>query len=180
MRPIKSKRRPIGIYIAIVILGYALVGAFTNDIYLPGRRTDGVHLHYDAIFPALVGIALFALSFFLEDLDKTGNNLRFRRALLVASVFSMVWCCYVIINPPGKRTATEQECRQAFAKLEGFAGSIGADRDSSDFFRARGARCEIEPILKTFYVCVERAEKATDVNGCSEESRMLFERKNAS
>jgi hypothetical protein len=180
LRPIKSTRRPIGTYIAIAILGYGLLGALTNDIYLPGRHTDGVHLHYDAISPALVGIALFALSFFLEDLDKTRNNLLFRRILLVASICSMAWCCYVIINPPGKRAATLQECRQTFIKLESFAGSIGADSDSADFFRARRARCDIEPILKTFYACVERAKKATDVNECSQEARTLFERKNAS
>ena len=180
MRPVKSKRRPIGTYIAIAILGYALVGALTNDIYLPGRRSGGVHLHYEAITPALVGIAFFALTFFLDDLGKTRNNLRFRRILLGASILSMIWCCYVLINPSAKKVATEPECRQTFAKLEGFVRSIDTDDSGTVFFRTRGARCGTEPILKTFHDCVERAKKAVDVNECSRESSMLFERKNAS
>lgn len=179
MRATKSKLRPVGIYIAIAILIYALVGALTNDIYLPGRRTDGVHLHHEAISPALFGMALFALTFFLGDLKKSRSILFVRRALFVGSAFSMALCFYFIAKPSGKTVATTQECQETFAKLEAFAGSSAASGDGTDFFRELGMQCASAPILKSFHSCVERAKKPADVNGCSEESRMLFERKNA-
>ncbi len=179
LRATKSKFRPVGIYIAIAILIYALVGALANDIYLPGRRTNGIHLHHEAISPALFGMALFALTFFLEDLKKSRNILLVRRALLVGSVLSMALCFYFIMNPSGKKVATTQECQETFARLETFANSSATDSGATGFFSERSTQCASAPILKSFHNCVRRAKTPADVNGCSGESRMLFERKNA-
>jgi hypothetical protein len=175
----RSRLRPVGTYTGIFVLVYGVTGAITNDLFIPGKRTAGVHLHYDAIPPALLGIGLFAFASFLEDFNRTSRLLVVRRVLMGGAICCMFWSLYFIVNPYGKRVATTPECEETFSRLGSFASSTNGDNSASDFFAQRAAQCIREPILRSFHDCVQRANTPTDVNECHAETRDLYERKNA-
>lgn len=180
MRRLKPKLSAAGFYIASVLIAYALAGALANDIYIPGRRTSGLHLHYEAIAPAVLGISLFALTFVLDQFQNTDALRRARWVLVTGSVCAFAWSLYFIISPTGKRLATEQECQATYAKLAAFTGSLSGEDAITEHIAALGAKCKTSPILKTYHDCVARANVPHEVNKCHAESEMLYERKNAS
>jgi hypothetical protein len=175
----KPELKATGFYIALVLVIYALVGALSNDIYLPGRRTSGVHLHYEAVPPALLGIVLFALTFPLVHFRKSVWLDRTRRALQIGAILSMSLSFYFIINPSGKKLATTEECQATFSRLAAFTQEVSSDGHIEKFLQERGSRCHSAPILKSYHACIARAQKPADVNRCHGESEMLFKRKNA-
>jgi hypothetical protein len=107
-----------GFYTAIALIVYALIGAITNDLYIPGRRSGGVHLHNEAIPPALLGIFLAALTLPLQHFRKTTWLARTRIALLAGAALSMLLCFYFIAFPSGRRLASVEQCQATFARIE--------------------------------------------------------------
>jgi hypothetical protein len=179
MQRSKPEFKAAGFYLAIALILYALVGALSNDIYLPGRRTSGIHLHYEAVPPALLGIILFALTFPLDHFRKSAWLDRTRRALQIGAVFSMSFSFYFVINPSGKKVATTEECQATFSKLAAFTTELSGDGHLEKLLQERGSRCQGAPILKTYHSCIARAQKPADVNSCHGESEMIFKRRNA-
>jgi hypothetical protein len=180
MKRNKRKLKATGFYIAIALVVYALVGAVANDIYLPGRRTSGIHLHYEAVPPALLGITLFALTFPLFHFRRSAWFDRTCCALKIGAALSMSLSLYFIINPSGKQLATTEECQATFSKLASLTRELSSDGYLEKHFQERGAQCDSAPILRTYHACVDRARKPADINRCHGESEMLFKRKNAS
>src|SRR5690606_24616936 len=105
MKRNKQNPKATGFYIAIALVVYALVGAVANDIYLPGRRTSGIHLHYEAVPPALLGITLFALTFPLAHFRRSAWLDRACRALKIGAALSIALSFYFVISPSGKKLA---------------------------------------------------------------------------
>lgn len=170
----------IGFYIAIALIAYGLLGAVFDDLYLPGRRGRGLHLHHEAIPPALLGIILFALTFPLSHFRESIWLVRTRIALNVGAALSLLLCLYFIIQPSGRRLASIEECQATFVKLEGLAATMTDDRHIQDLLRQRRSECDTSPILKSYHACVVRADRPADVNGCHGEAEALFKRRNAS
>lgn len=127
MKRNKRKLKATGFYIAIALVVYALVGAVANDIYLPGRRTSGIHLHYEAVPPALLGITLFALTFPLFHFRRSAWFDRTCCALKIGAALSMSLSLYFIINPSGKQLATTEECQATFSKLASLTRELSSD-----------------------------------------------------
>ena len=50
----QHKGRVYGLYAAIALIAYALLGDVFNDQYIPRKYGRGLHLHYDAIPPAVM------------------------------------------------------------------------------------------------------------------------------
>lgn len=175
-------RRPalVWLYVAAALLAYALVGAFLNDLYIPGRRGRGLHLHNEAVAPGLLGI--FLLSFaLLVDVFRPGRwTVPVRRALFAASAAAFLYCLHVIAHPYGKRLATNEECERTFLRIDTLSRSVSGDGAISGWLHERASRCAQEPVLKSYHDCVMRAEAPHDINGCSSESEMLHERVNGS
>ena len=179
MRPEGRRFRATGFYAAAALIAYGLYGAFTNDLYIPGRRGDGVHLHFDAIAPALLGITLFALTLVFDHFKKTVLVTWMVRALKVGALVSMAFALHAFFRPAGREVATFAECQATFKKLAFLTRELSSDGVLAKILEEEGMRCREAPILKTYYECVERAEVPSDVNGCHDFSKMLFERKNA-
>ncbi len=169
-----------GFYVAIALIAYALIGAATNDLYLPGRHGRGVHLRYETIPPALLAITLYALTFPLSHFRESIWLARTTRALKVGAAASVLLCAYFIIAPTGKRLASVEECQATFLKLEKFTGEMTEDNGIRALLRERGSECTTTPILKAYYACVDRAELPADVNACHREAEALYERGNSS
>ena len=171
------KRSYIGIYITIIILLYALIGGMSFDIYVPTGRRIGGHLLEEAIPPAMLSIALFALAFFVGHLKESKGMLLARRLLLIGSGLSMLWAFYFVAFPTGQKTVTTEQCQATFAKLSAYLSPTG---EGNEFFVGLASECESKPMSKVFYECVERARRAEDTDQCDEEAQWWLERKNSS
>ncbi len=179
MRRERQKFRATGFYLAAALIAYAVIGAYANDLYIPGRRGRGVHLHFEAIGPALLAITLFALIFVLDHFRKTETTDWIVRFLKIGAIVAFAFSLYAIVRPSGKEVATVEECRATFSKLASLTRDISSDGTFATFLEEEGARCPEAPILRTYYECIDRAKVPADVNGCQDLSKALFERKNA-
>lgn len=179
MRRQRQKFRAAGFYVAAALIAYGLYGAFANDLYIPGRRGNGVHLHFEAIAPALLGITLFALTFVFDHFTKTLTVEWIVRALKVGAVVSMAFAFYAIVRPSGKELATVEECQATFRKLGSLTQELSSDEVLAKILEEEGKRCSEAPILRTYHECVDRAKVPSDINGCQDLSKILFDRKNA-
>ena len=181
--PVQNRRQKYqvaGLYVAIALMAYALAGSMLNDIYMPGRRGRGVHVHYEALFPAAMALVLLATKSFLDSL---GNVDRYKiiQKLLTAGIFvSFFFSLYYIAFPSGKRLATVDQCQFTFKKIGNFAADFSNEGEFASLMYERSSQCAKQPILKSYYQCVYRAVKPSDINSCQRESEVAFNRKNAS
>lgn len=179
-----QRRRPTlkatGFYIAAAIIGYALVGALLDNIYLPGKYGDGVHLHNEAIPPALLGLTLFALTFPLMHFRESAWVERADKALKTGAILCMVLSLHFVASPSGRELATLEECHATVSRMEAFTRELSDGAYISKMFQEERARCAESPMLKTFHECIERAREPHDANHCRDESIRQFERKNSS
>lgn len=178
----KRQRDPVtvyGLYIAVALLAYGILGAFLNDIYFPGKRTRGVHFHYETLPPVLLCICFVALQLVLEDFKEYPWTRFVRVGLKAGVIVSLGYAFFLMINPPGRRTVSAAECQTAYARIARFAQDSGGDDSARAFFHGLAEQCEESPMLKTFHSCVMKARVGPDINGCSDEARRLYEQKNA-
>ncbi|TKS54863.1 hypothetical protein E4582_08890 [Luteimonas yindakuii] len=175
----RSRVSAAGFYIAIALIAYALIGALSNNLYLPGKYSRGLYLHEDAIPPALLGIVLFALLFPLSHFRDSAWLRRARVVLKVGAALSMLACLYVIANPSGRRLATTAECQQTFRKLAHFAGEMSGDGHVQAWLAERSSQCASAPILASYHHCIARAQQPAETNDCARQAEDLFQRDNA-
>ena len=175
----RSRYKATGFYIAAALIAYAVIGAYVNDLYIPGRRGRGVHLHFEAIGPALLAITLYALTFVFAHFRQTQAIEWIVRGLKVGAVTAFALSLYAIARPSGKAVATVEECRATFSKLASLTREISSDGSFAILLEEEGARCPEAPILRSYYECIDRAKAPSDVNGCQSLSKILSERKNA-
>lgn len=169
-----------GFYAAIALVAYAVYGALSNDLYLPGRRSGGIHLHHEALPPALLGIALYALTLPLAHFRQTPWLVRGQRLLQVGALLAAGWALYAIAKPSGKALATTAECQATFVRIQALAFELDPSPAIQQFFEQRRAECAAMRMLKSYHDCVARATVASDINRCDGESKRLAERRNAS
>jgi hypothetical protein len=167
-----------GLYVAAALLAYAVVGALLNDLYIPGRRTDGTHLHYESIAPAAVAIACIAAKFALTSF-KTNHPKLIQSTLTALAIAFFLASLYYVVRPSGARIATQTECHETFERLSAFVTEFDQKSIAAKILLERGQQCPDMPILKTYHECVMRARSAADTNDCASESEALLNRKNA-
>lgn len=180
MQDRRPKYQVTALYVAIALMAYAVAGSMLNDIYVPGRRGRGVHIHYEALFPAAMSLVLLATKYFLDSL---GNEDRYKviQKLLTVGIFvSICFSLYYIAFPSGKRLATVDQCQFTFKKIGKFAADFSSEGEFASLMYERSSHCAKQPILKSYYQCVDRAVKPSDINSCQRESEIAFNRENAS
>jgi hypothetical protein len=93
---IPLRQRIINSLLALFLIGYGLVGLIQDDIYIPGRRSRGWHLHgVPAIimFVAMACAALVCVSVIVDHFDRRDNERQYK---LFAHVFQIAgWVCFV-------------------------------------------------------------------------------------
>lgn len=123
----RTKYKVFGLYVAIALIAYALAGAIFNAIYIPGRRTRGIHLHYEAIPPAALGITLVAFKSVLGCFKSSRRLELMQRILTAFAIISFSFSLYFVARPSGKALATTKECQATFAKLGSFVATISEE-----------------------------------------------------
>lgn len=69
--------RKLNIGISLLLLGYGGYGIYVNDLYLPSRRSRGVHLHDEPaliMYGAFICGSLVMLSVVIDHYDKRDNE----------------------------------------------------------------------------------------------------------
>ncbi|MDB5802350.1 MAG: hypothetical protein JWL63_3289 [Rhodocyclales bacterium] len=66
---------------SVLLIIYGSCGIYGNDLYIPGKRGRGVHLHNGAawlMFGALISCSLFLLSVVVDHYDTRNNETNYR------------------------------------------------------------------------------------------------------
>jgi len=171
----RHRGRVYGLYAAIALITYALLGDVFNDLYIPGRYGRGIHLHYEAIPPAVLAIVLLACKLLVDTLSPIRHERWVQRGLTVAAILAFAWSLYLVGNPTGRRLASLEDCRATFDRI----ATMVDDASWQGMVRERSAACAREPILDTYHQCVVAARKPQDINRCGPYAQHLFERKNS-
>ncbi|WP_394001969.1 hypothetical protein ACF3M1_14980 [Luteimonas sp. WGS1318] len=179
MRRTTPKGRVTGLYIAIALIAYALAGDVFNDLYLPGRRRGGLHLHNEAIPPAVLAILLIAAKFLVDAFGPFPRERLVHRSLTILAVLAFGGSFYLIGNPSGRTFATVEECQATYTKLAALMDEATGDMTFHDHVVSLQATCTDQPMLRTYQRCVADASRPADINGCESQARRLSERDNA-
>lgn len=78
---IPAKERVNHIIFSLLIFAYGGYGIWVNDLYVPGRRSRGVHLHDGPawlMFGAIVCACVVMLSIVLDHYDRRNNERHYR------------------------------------------------------------------------------------------------------
>jgi hypothetical protein len=74
---IPINERILNIIISMSFLAYGLYGLYKGEIYIPGKRGDGMHLYGEAVWIMLAGLicgAIVFISVVLDHYDKRDNE----------------------------------------------------------------------------------------------------------
>ncbi len=176
MRASTRTGRAVGLYAAIALIAYALLGDVLDDLYLPGRRGRGLHLHNEAIPPAVVALCLLAAKCLVDAVGPIRHEQRVQRTLTVLAVLALGWTMAIVAFPPGKALATETQCRATFVRIDALLADAGGDAALSGMLRERATACPQQPVLAHYARCVAEARVPTDLNACDREATWRFER----
>jgi TRAP-type C4-dicarboxylate transport system permease small subunit len=80
---------------SIFLLLYGGYGIWVNDLYLPGKRSKGIHLHDVpawVMYGAFICACLVMLSVIVDHYDKRNNEINYKR---FADIFRVLgWCFF--------------------------------------------------------------------------------------
>ena len=68
--------------ISIALMTYGAFGLWINDLYIPGKRSKGIHLHGIAawvMYGAFLGACLALLSVVVDHYDRRNNELQYKQ-----------------------------------------------------------------------------------------------------
>lgn len=95
---IPLKTRTINIIASIGLIGYGTVGLYINDLYLPGKRSRGIHLHDEPAFimyAAFICASLVMLSVAIDHYDQRNNEEKYK---IFSRVFSYIGWGFFILS----------------------------------------------------------------------------------
>ncbi len=92
---IPSKERVQNLLFSILLFAYGSYGVYANDLYIPGKRSKGVHLHDFAawaMYGAMLCACLVLFSVIVDHYDRRNNEKHYR---WLANVFKFLgWGCF--------------------------------------------------------------------------------------
>ena len=90
-------QRVLNSLLAIGLLTYGIVGLVLDDIYVPGKRNRGIHLHGGpaiTMFAAMVCAVLVLLAVVVDHYDRRDNERHYK---LFATIFQIAgWGCFAV------------------------------------------------------------------------------------
>jgi len=94
---IPVKTRTINIIGSIALIGYGTIGLYINDLYLPGKRSRGIHLHDEPallMYVAFICASLVMLSVVIDHYDQRNNKEKYK---IFSRIFSyMGWGFFIL------------------------------------------------------------------------------------
>ena len=87
---IPKDERTTYIVFSLLLFAYGTFGVWINDLYLPGRRSRGVHLHDTpawVMYGAIICACLVMLSVVVDHYDRRNNERHYR---LFADIFKYI------------------------------------------------------------------------------------------
>jgi hypothetical protein len=79
---IPRKERIVHVVFSILLFAYGGYGVWVNDLYMPGRRGRGIHLHDVpawVMYGAMLCAVAVMLSVVLDHYDKRNNEVNYQR-----------------------------------------------------------------------------------------------------
>lgn len=95
---IPASERITNTIFSILLFAYGTYGVLVNDLYIPGRRSKGVHLHDVPawiMYGAIICACLVMLSVVVDHYDKRNNERNYR---LVANIFKYLGWGFFILS----------------------------------------------------------------------------------
>ena len=92
--------RILNVVFSSVLLVYGTLGVYFDDLYLPGRRSPGVHLHGEPawiMYGAFVCAAANLLAVVMDHYDKRPNERSYRVFALVTQILGWVLFALALI-----------------------------------------------------------------------------------
>jgi len=103
--------RICNVFLSLVLLLYGGLGVWLDDLFIPGKRTDGIHFHGAPawlMYGAMTSGAAVMLSVVADHYDKRNNEERYVSFRQVASLagwvffaVSLGWCVLAALNSMG-------------------------------------------------------------------------------
>lgn len=94
---IPSNERVQNIVVSILLAVYGAYGIWINDLYIPGKRFKGVHLHDVPawiMYAAFICACLVMLSVVIDHYDRRNNEINYK---LFANVFrNLGWGFFIL------------------------------------------------------------------------------------
>ena len=94
---IPASERIRHIVFSILLFAYGSYGVYVNDLYLPGKRSKGIHLHDVPawiMYGAILCACLVMISVVIDHYDKRNNENNYR---LFARIFKFLgWGFFVL------------------------------------------------------------------------------------
>jgi len=94
---VPAATRTFNIVASALLLIYGTYGILVNDLFIPGKRSHGVHLHDDpalAMYGAFVCACLVMMSVVVDHYDRRNNERKYRFFSIVFQ--SMGWSLFVL------------------------------------------------------------------------------------
>jgi hypothetical protein len=86
------------IVMSLLLLAYGSYGVWANDLYIPGKRSRGMHLHDVPawiMYAAMVCACLVMFSVVIDHYDRRDNERRYRA---VAAIGEFVGCSLFVVS----------------------------------------------------------------------------------
>lgn len=92
---VPGKTRVAYLIMSSLLFGYGTYGIVTDDIFIPGRRSDGAHYHGAPawlVYGAIIAASLNLLSVIVDHYDKRNNETNYR--IFAKVMFWLGWALY--------------------------------------------------------------------------------------
>ena len=97
---IPFKSRVLSIVFSTILLGYGLFAYRIDDLYLPGKRSGGMHLHGESMYIMLIAFAFAVanlLSVVVDHYDRRNNETNYRKFARVSGILGWVFFALAIV-----------------------------------------------------------------------------------
>ena len=78
---IPAGERTVAIVFSVVLFAYGSYGVWVNDLYVPGKRSKGIHLHDVPawiMYSAMICACLVMLTVVADHYDRRDNEINYR------------------------------------------------------------------------------------------------------
>ena len=95
---ISSNERIVHVVLPLLLFAYGTYGVWANDLYIPGKRSRGMHLHDVPawiMYAAMVCACLVMFSVVIDHYDRRDNERRYRA---FAAIGEFVGCSLFVVS----------------------------------------------------------------------------------